>query len=240
MQMGDSMDLNDINMKIEGSGQAIIFLHGWGGSMKLMDPLYDSFKNQYQVCNLDLPGFGKSKEPDNAYTIYDYVKVIREIVKKYQLIDPIFIAHSFGARIAFIYASVYPCSYLIITGGAGIKPKRTFDYYLKVYTYKLLKWFKIENQFGSTDYQNASMMMKKILVNVVNENIEETIKKIDCPILLVWGEKDQDTPLYMAEKIKNLNNKCSLIVFEEEDHYAYYHQIHRFIAICEYALEAIK
>lgn len=229
-----------MNIKIEGAGQPMILLHGWGANMKLMDPLYEYFKKQYLVCNVDLPGFGKSKEPEKAYTIYDYVKVVREIVIQYDLENPIFIAHSFGARIAFIYASLYKCAYLIITGGAGIKPHRSMDYYLKIYAYKILNYLQIENQLGSKDYQKASPIMRKTLVNVVNEKIDENIKKIDCTILLVWGEKDEETPLYMAKEILKLNTQSSLIVFEEEDHYAYYHQIHRFISVCEYALEEFK
>lgn len=234
------MDLENINMYIEGEGQAMLLLHGWGMSHQMMEPLYAHFKNEYKVCNLDLPGFGESALPPYAYCIEDYVNVIRKIIKQYDLDNPIIIAHSFGARIAFYYAALFPVKQLIITGGSGIRPPRTFDYYFKVYLFKTLRLFHIKNDLGSDDYKNASEVMRHTLVKVVNEDASDEIAKITCPLFLVWGEKDKETPLWMAHKIEQLNDNATLVVFKEDDHFAYYHQMHRFIKICEHVLEGGK
>lgn len=230
---------NAINMHIEGKGRGMILLHGWGQNMKMMQPVADYFKSKYQVLNLDLPGFGKSSIP-HSYCVHDYVLLLRELVKKYELECPIIIAHSFGARIAFQYASLFPVHYLIIASGAGIPPKHHFSYYFKVYSYKILRFFKIENQMGSKDYRNASDVMKRTLVNVVNEDASFCIKQIQAPMLLVWGDHDLDTPLWMAKRIKELNDNAALVIFKGEDHFAYYHQMHRFIQVCEHALKGCE
>lgn len=231
------MELNQLNIYVEGNGQAMILLHGWGQNYKMMEPIYECFKKQYRVCNLDLPGFGYSQELEKAYTIHDYVDTIKAVVKEYELENPIIIAHSFGARIAFYYASLFPVSYLVLTGAAGVKPIRHWDYYIKVYTYKLLKKMHLSFIMGSSDYRQANEVMKRTLVNIVNEEALDVIDKIKVPILLVWGEEDTQTPLYMAHKMMETNQNCSLIIFEKDDHFAYYHQMSRFIQVCEVALK---
>ncbi len=228
--------MSDINVRIEGEGVPMILLHGWGQNMKMMQPIADYFQTQYRVFNLDLPGFGKSPIP-HSYRVYDYVLVLRELIKRYDLECPIIIAHSFGARIAFQYASLFPVRFLIIAAGAGIPPKRGFLYYFKVYLYKSLHFLHIENQMGSEDYRNASDVMKRTLVNVVNDDSSSCISKIKAPMLLVWGDCDDTTPLWMAKRMKELNDCATIVVFKGDDHFAYYHQMHRFIQVCEHALE---
>lgn len=229
--------IEGINLSIEGEGIPMLLLHGWGANKKMMQPLAEYFKKDYRVCNLDLPGFGESKEMPRSYSIYDYVLVIREIIKKYQLQDPIIIAHSFGARIAFQYAALFSVRYLIIAGGAGIPSKKSISYYGKVYFYKILKVFNIHVEMGSSDYRKASDIMKETLVKAVNEDASNAIMQIECPILLVWGDKDSETPLWMAKKIQKLNKNAVLVVFKGDDHFAYFHQMSRFIRVCEYALK---
>ena len=41
--------------------------------------------------------------------------------------------------------------------------------------------------------------MRKILVTVVNENLFPQLSKIKAPTLLIWGDEDTATPLYMAK-----------------------------------------
>lgn len=231
------MKVNELNVFVEGKGQAMILLHGWGCDHTLMEPIYDHFKDHYKVCNLDLPGFGVNQKLDHAYTIYDYVVVLKNIVQTYHLNNPIIIAHSFGCRIAFHYAALFPCRFLILTGAAGIKPRRTPKYYAKVYFYKMIKSMGISISMGSKDYKEADPLLRRTLVHVVNDDCSSDIKKIKCPILLVWGEEDYETPLWMAEKIQTLNENASLISFEKDDHFAYYHQMSRFLKICEIALK---
>lgn len=229
-----------MNICVEGEGQALILLHGWGLDHRFMEPVFHYFKNQYRVCMMDLPGFGKSVPLPRPYTIDDYVNTLINVIQTYHLENPIFIAHSFGARIVFRYASLYTCKYMILSGAAGIKTKRNLSYYIKVYTYKICKHLNIHVSLGSQDYRNANEVLRKTLVKVVNEDLREDICYIKCPMLLVWGENDLQTPLWMAHTIKSLNANASLIVFEKDDHFAYYHQMQRFLLVCKHALEGCE
>lgn len=227
-----------INLTIKGSGQGVILLHGWGQNAYMMKFIQDHLSNRYCVMNLDLPGFGDSEEPDTVWCTQDYADCIYTLAKQHHMECPILIAHSFGARIAFRYALHYPVKKMILTGAAGIKKRYTWDYYVRVYTYKLLKKMNIRANLGSMDYQNASGIMRGILVKAVNEDISDQLSDIDVETLLLWGEKDDQTPLWMGKQMEQSMPNAALVVLEKEDHFAYFHQSFRFLRIVDAFLDA--
>ncbi len=223
-----------IHYTLEGKGTPLILLHGWGQNLEMMKFIADYFQRRFQVLNLDLPGFGESEEPYHAWSLDDYVLFIHEICVKENLQNPILVAHSFGARIALLYAHKYQADKLILTGAAGIKKPKTFSYYAKVYSYKLLKKLRMAPHMGSEDYKAASDVMKGVLIQSVERDLSPLLPKITNETLLVWGEKDQATPLWMGETMEKAMPNATLIVLEDEDHFAYFHQPKRFLAILEY------
>lgn len=225
-----------IHYTLEGKGDPIILLHGWGQNIMMMKFISDHFQRRFQVLNLDLPGFGDSDEPDTAWSVADYAQCIFTCKEQLGLEAPILIAHSFGARIALHYAHRYPVNKMVLTGAAGIKNKRTLCYYMKVYTYKLMKQCHMKPQMGSSDYQNADEVMKGVLICSVNEDLRPLLPSIYTETLLVWGEKDTATPLWMGEAMEQEMPNATLIVLENDDHFAYFHQPQRFLAILEYFL----
>lgn len=235
------LELNgmNINYEVTGQGQPVILLHGWGQNVEMMRPIASALSDQFVVYNIDLPGFGKSCEPLKAWTIYDYAEFLASFILHFEIEAPIIIGHSFGVRIAIIYASKYPTTKLVFTGGAGIRAKRGLDYYAKVYTYKLgKKIFKLPvlrryskqmaNNAGSSDYQQASPIMKAVLINTVNEDLTPLLTKIPVPTLLFWGADDDATPLWMAKKMEQEIANAGLVVVENTGHFAYFERIDYF------------
>lgn len=210
----------DLNVNVCGEGNCIVLLHGWGQSQKQMAFIQEALAKQYCVVNLDLAGFGESEEPPFAWSMEQYSDVLYDLLKELHCEMPLLIAHSFGARIAFHYAYKYPCSGLILTGAAGIKPPRNIHYYLKVYTYKLLKRFLKGKQMGSDDYQKATAKMKAVLVQCVNEDITPLLSHIKIPTLLIWGNQDQVTPPWMGKKMAKLMPNAHYIPIQG-GHFAY-------------------
>ncbi|MCR3956001.1 MAG: alpha/beta hydrolase, partial [Gudongella sp.] len=127
-------------------------------------------------------------------------------------------------------------------------PKRTFKYHLRVKGFKLLKklyttfvfWEdkdkrmeKLYRKFGSDDYQNSSGVMRKILVRVVNENLKPILRDIKAPTLLIWGDRDDATPLYMGQIMEKEIKDSGLVVFEGAGHYSYLDDYVRFTRVME-------
>ena len=232
-----------LNYEIKGEkGRSVILLHGWGQNIAMMDYIATFLAPHFIVYNMDLPGFGESTEPKYAWSVLDYVEFLHEFVEEFKIEEPVLIGHSFGCRIALLYAYRYPVFKMVLTGAAGIKPKRSIRYYISVYSYKLgkiiLKPFKgLSDRFrknaGSSDYQNASDVMKGILIQAVNFDITPYLKDIETETLLVFGDKDDSTPLYMGKIMEEKMKDAALVVFENDDHFAYFHQGDRFNLVLE-------
>ncbi len=178
-----------------------------------------------KVYAIDLKGFGESPSLTSAYSLDDYVldviKFIDELnIEKYDLL-----AHSFGGRIAIKLAKLdHRLDKIILTGCAGLKPKRKPSYFIKVYAYKVLKKFlpyKTLKNFGSSEYKTLTDIHKKSYVKIVNEHLDDQLKYINNKTLLIFGENDSSTPLYMAKKLKKNIKNSTLIIMKGCFHFAF-------------------
>ena len=233
------IEVKGINVyyEVEGQGKDLLILHGWGTSSQVMKSAALSFEGKMKVYNLDLPGFGNSEEPrEDDWNIYTYADFVKEFCEKAGIVNPVILAHSFGGRIALILAGkkMMDINKMILTGCAGIKPKRGLDYYIKVYTYKLGKKFgklmgklspgyeeKLKKKHGSADYAAASNKMRAVMVRTVNEDLKYLLADIKVPCLLVWGEKDDATPLGDGKLMEQLIPDSGLVVMPDSGHYAF-------------------
>lgn len=215
----------NVNYKQYGKGDDVVLLHGWGQNIQMMEPLGDHLKDKHRVTIIDLPGFGLSEEPDYAYTVYDYVQLLEELFSKLEIVNPSLIGHSFGGRLSIIYASRNKTNKMVLFGSPCVRHEyKSF----KQSALKTLKKIKILNPIanimkrymGSPDYKNASPIMREILVKVVNEDLSECAKKIECPTLLIWGKNDEAVPLNEAHELESLIKDAGLVVLEGT-HYCY-------------------
>lgn len=238
----------NINYIVEGQGEALIVLHGWGANIDTVIPIVNILKDSYKVYAIDLPGFGKSEQPKSPIDSFEYAEIIREFMKDEGIQNAHFIGHSFGGKISIVLASKYPdlTNKIVLVDSAGLIPKRGLKYYIKVYSFKSLRflyknvffWLASEKRmesfhkrFGSDDYQDASGLMRTILVKVVNEDLRPILKNIKSPTLLIWGSEDHATPLYMGEIMEKEIPDSGLVVFEGAGHYSYIDDYNRFRAV---------
>ena len=235
------MTINIRNININyiqyGSGSDVVLLHGWGQNIAMMKPIGDRLQKNHRITILDFPGFGESEEPKTALTVYDYCDILEELLKKLKVKKPVIMGHSFGGRIAIIYASRNEVEKVVLFGSPCIRKEVKPS--LKLRMLKSLKKIpginKLEgfakNHMGSRDYKNASEIMKKILVNVVNEDLSECAKKINVPTLLIWGDRDTEAPVEDAKELEKIIPDAGLIVLPNSTHYAYLENLPQVINI---------
>lgn len=235
------MTINIRNININyiqyGSGSDVVLLHGWGQNIAMMKPIGDRLQKNHRITILDFPGFGESEEPKTALTVYDYCEILEELLKKLKVKKPVIMGHSFGGRIAIIYASRNEVEKVVLFGSPCIRKEVKPS--LKLRMLKSLKKIpginKLEgfakNHMGSRDYKNASEIMKKILVNVVNEDLSECAKKINVPTLLIWGDRDTEAPVEDAKELEKTIPDAGLIVLPNSTHYAYLENLPQVINI---------
>ena len=228
----------DVNYVDYGEGEnTVVLLHGWGQNIEMMKPVGDGLKKNNRVIIVDLPGFGNSPEPSKIWTMYDYAECIKKLLDELKIKKPILIGHSFGGKISLIYASMYEVNKLILFGSPYKKEVKKLS--MKTKVLKKLKNVPGLNKFegfakrhiGSRDYKNASDFMRKILVEHVNLDITENVKKIKCPTIIVWGTMDNEVPIEEAYELEKLISDSAVIPYEGCTHYAYLERLDQTVSI---------
>lgn len=246
--MTESIDIDGSTLFFEksGSGNPLILMHGWGCNHSTVASIAAVASRTHTVYNLDLPGFGQSPEPGGVWGVDSYTAIVEGFAKKLGLDRPVLIGHSFGGRIGLLFASRNDVDKLILVDAAGVKPRRTLKYWLKVYSFKASKFLIrtflsseraariIENRrkkAGSSDYASATPVMRAILSRCVGEDLCHVMGSIKAPTLLVWGENDTATPLADALKMKRLIPEAGLVSFPGCGHYSFLDNPRQFAAV---------
>ena len=242
----------NINYEVFGEGKDVLVLHGWGAEIRAIKPVADALSAKFKVWLLDLPGHGESDLPPEDWDVYSYADFVKKVTDELGIINPILIGHSFGGRLSIILAAkkLLNPPKIMLVDSAGIKPKRGMDYYLKVYTYKMMKRVasvagklsesledKIKSKFGSSDYKNAAPALRAVFVRVVNEDLTYLLKDIDCPTLLFWGENDDATPLSDAKLMEKLIPDAGIVAVPGAGHFSYLDNFPMFNAVANKFLE---
>lgn len=233
--------MNTYFTKEEKGKKVLLFLHGWGcdGS------IFGSVSSQLNATSIliDFWGFGKSDTPPNAWSVCDYAQQLKFFCDQQGLRKFSIVCHSFGARVAVVFASMYPdlVENLLIVGGAGLK-RASIKRFVRVAKYKLLKKLKTWRLYsgklpqGSADYQALDGVMKRTFVKVVNQDLSHYAKRVTCPTLLVWGKSDNATPLWTGKKYRRLIKNSALVVLDGT-HFVFLEQAPLFIQIAKSFLE---
>ncbi len=186
----------------KGTGKDLLLLHGYLSTKESFYPQIEYFSKFYRVTALDFLGFGESGELTEPFSVSDYADWLMQALDELGIVKPLVIAHSFGGRVAVKCLSRGNAfERAVLTGCAGIVPKRGFKYKVRVKTYRFVKKFApryAEKKFGSSEYRSLSPVMRESYKRIVNEDLREDAKKISVPVLFIVGEKDTETPVSSA------------------------------------------
>ena len=198
------------------------FLHGWGRDCSD----FEYFYNKIDGIFIDLPGFGKSPEPNRAWSPNDYSIWLNEVLP--DSVDTI-VAHSFGGRVATHYLNNFNnINRSFMVGVPLLKysnsqkgEKLELKLLKKANKFKILPDSYIEKykrKHGSLDYRNSKGLMRDILVSAVNDDMSEILKNLNSSIYLIWGDKDKEVPLRVAQEALGMLNDSRLFVLKDVGH----------------------
>ncbi len=220
---------------------SILLMHGSGLS-HIVWSLHEQFyvAQGFNVLSVDLPGHGNSDGPSlkSIEGISDWVK---ELMKKLNIHKINFIGHSQGCLVGVDFASRYPdlINKLVLVGGSYKLPVNQDLLDLaeagdEKALLLMMKWgYEGSKAFiGGNPLKkiiNSTREIREILyvdLNACNnyKSGKESIEKIQCSTLCIFGDLDKMVPLEvgnkMAEKIKNSEVKimsdCGhMIIFEK-------------------------
>lgn len=188
----------------------VLALHGWGRSGTDLLGVVEGT----DALVLDLPGFGASPPPAAPMGAEGYAEAIAPILDE-MADEVVVLGHSFGGRVAVALAVAHPerIAALVLT---GVPLLRVAAPRTPSVGYRLLRWANrrgfvsdrrleaARRRRGSADYRAATGVMRDILVRVVNETYEAQLRRLACPVTLLWGEADTEVPPAVAEEVRRL------------------------------------
>ncbi|MBI2588818.1 alpha/beta hydrolase [Candidatus Saccharibacteria bacterium] len=198
------------NYQKVGKGKTLLFLHGWGDSSETFAQLTEQLKNQYTLLLLNMPGFGGAEPPHEAWGLIDYARFVSAWLKKIDA-DPIYavVGHSFGGSIVIVGVSSeqIKADKVVLLASGGIRNKNFVKkkaLYLAAKTLKVplrllfpRKVEKIKSGFYKKIGSDLLLIphMRQTFIKMVREDVQLQAKAVKQPTLLIYGDKDRETPV---------------------------------------------
>ena len=237
-----------------GTGHPLLLLHGWGATKELMLPIAQRLTG-YRVIAPDLPGFGATAAPPSAWGVDDYSAWVIALLDRLGVARTHVVGHSNGGRIAIALAAAWPerVGRLVLTDSAGIRPRHGLRYHWRVRAFKLLRaaarspWLpavmrraagRRAELRGSVDYRAAAGTLRASMVRLVNADLRAQLPRLQAPTLLIWGDRDEETPPADARTMERLIPDAGVVMLEGSGHFAYAEQPDRFCHIVDVFLRS--
>ena len=230
-------DGNRLWYEEKGKGMPIVFIHGWLGSSWHFSNQIDYFSKTYRVFIFDHKGHGKSDKPkDAAYTLPEFAEELNQALDKLigdQKI--VLIGHSMGGFISQIYATTPKLKKrlkgLILMSTAPKFKNPALDEFadlirkgeMTIIDPELVDSILIPLCFNEKYIETHEDMIKKFTEEVLKNSehvasktaiacvdlydVEDKLKEIDVPTLILAGDEDAfifpEEAELMHKKIKN-------------------------------------
>lgn len=100
----------DYNVSLTGSGEALLLLHGFTGSMHTWDRFIPTLSQHFKIITVDLLGHGQTEAPldPKRYAIEHAAADLIELLDKLKIEKAHLLGYSMGGRLALMLATQYP------------------------------------------------------------------------------------------------------------------------------------
>jgi pimeloyl-ACP methyl ester carboxylesterase len=223
-----------------GSGPVVILLHGLGGSSLAWLPNIAPLATKFRVVVPDQLGFGKSDKPLIAYRIGTYVDFLDEFRKQLKIERMSLVGNSMGGWIAAAYTVAYPdrVERIVLEDAAGFAPPPNFDtktlyglnpstrvgmkavaakvFYNPLFSSDLVVDQALAQRLSAGDGYTVNSLIESITRG--EDFLDDRMKNIKQPTLIVWGRQDGLTPVSDGERFHRAIPNSTLIIVEECGH----------------------
>jgi len=223
-----------------GSGPTVILLHGLGGSWQAWHFNIGPLAEKFHVVALDQIGFGQSDKPLVNYRVRTYVDFLDQFCKQLKIERATLIGNSMGGWIAALFTAAFPdrVDKLVLEDAAGYTPPKDFDMQtlfglnpttregMKVlvakvfYNKAFLTDAAIDQAIAARLAAGDGYTIKSITESIIRgeDFLDDSVKTIKRPTLIVWGREDGLTPLSDAERFNKDIAGSKLVVIDQCGH----------------------
>ena len=207
-----------------GKGKQVLILHGWGDSSVSWKSFANKLAKQYEVILLDLPGFGETQMPGEAWNLTDYANFVHDFLRKIAVKPYGIVGHSNGGAIAIrgVGQGIFQAEKLVLLASAGVrgtsaqKGLYVISKVGKVMASPLPKRVQARLRKGLYRRAGSDLLvaehMQDTFKRIVRDDVRADAAYISTPTLFVYGERDTETPVALG---RQLHDDIEGSVFQE-------------------------
>jgi len=183
-----------------GSGKPIVVLHGGGlGCTYEMGCFIDKLKEQYQVIAISTRGHGKSEIGHSPFSLRQRADDIHAVLADAKIAEPAtVIGFSDGGYSGYALAAYYPQDVKrLVAIGAGEVLRTNKRFVFSLDEWKSFDAAYIEQQQKLMPEPDRWQEMLHMYEDMWNGTVisKEMFSKVTCPVLVMGGEKDINSPM---------------------------------------------
>ncbi len=219
-----------VNFEKTGKGKPILFVHGWGGTIGSLKPLYLLAAKKYQVFILDLPGFGRSDNPGPDWGVGEYSQFLVDFLKNLGIGKINYFGHSFGGSLGIFLAANHPqvIEKLILCDSSFrriLKVSQTTKKLKKISQYfPFLPRFEpqIKKIYYRIFFPDSDLIkfpqLESNFRKIMTQDLTDCLGRINKETLILWGENDKDTSVDLARELQEKIANSQLKIFPNVGH----------------------
>jgi 2-hydroxy-6-oxonona-2,4-dienedioate hydrolase len=226
------------------SGPTLILLHGLGGDATNWALTIPALASKYHVYVPDQIGFGKSDKPIINYRVATLVEFLDQFYQKLGIEKATLVGNSLGGWTAAAFAIAYPqkVERLVLVCAAGytakryggqelskeiysaLNPSTTADmkrlFEAIIYDKALLTDAFIAQAFTAKLKRGDGYTINAFIDSILRgeDFIDDKVKAIKAPTLVLWGRADRLTPPAMAEAFAQDISGAQKVIIEQCGH----------------------
>jgi pimeloyl-ACP methyl ester carboxylesterase len=180
------------NIKISGmkwseGKMPLLLLHGLGDHSLVWSSLGNYLASDYQIIAPDLRGHGESEKPESGYAFGDYIEDLEQLMMELQWKSCHVIGHSWGAKLACVWATKYPEKFRSLTLVDPFFIGKIPDIFKLTFPilYRVLSFLKLTQSFESYDaiaekakqlpeYQGWTPLQQAVFHGAIEEKADGT------------------------------------------------------------------
>jgi pimeloyl-ACP methyl ester carboxylesterase len=197
------------------SQPALLLLHGMFGGAADWQACAASLIHRWRVIAPDLPVLDLPRGQTSVQNLVDHVETL---LKQHEVAQVVVAGNSLGGHIALCLALRHPerVSGLILAGSSGLYRR---GYQISVPHHPSREWIAhkarevffedrhvtprlVDGIFETVANTRLAVKVVRMARSAKQENLGDSLRRIRCPVLLVWGSEDRITPPSTAHKFK--------------------------------------
>jgi len=226
-----------------GKGEPLMLLHGFGGNKDSFTRSARYLTPHYRVIIPDHIGFGESSRPPEAdYTPAAQAERLRRLAQALGAKTIHLGGNSMGGQIAMAYAALYPTevgslwllnpagiwnaprselAHIVLGTGRNPLIARSEDEFAETFAFVMTDPpfvpRPILNVFAQERIRHADLE-ERIFVKIATDSVEDRVRGLDTPTLIVWGDGDRVIHVGTAEVLNRLMPRSEVIVMQGVGH----------------------